>query len=144
MVEHDDLRICMLNGANTGDLGVIEGQMSYDTSESAKVRVTNLERTLIDLTVRPIYSGGVAEVLAAFEQAQPLVSVNRMRAMLQDLHYAYPYRQAIGFYLERTGYKKPQVELFSSTPQEFDFYLTHDMRQTEYVPRWRLHVPKGL
>lgn len=34
-----------------------------------KIRVTDLERTLIDIAVRPAYSGGVFEVLEAFKNA---------------------------------------------------------------------------
>jgi len=59
----------------------------------AHVRVTNLERTLIDAVVRPAYSGGVFEVAKAFELAKDQVSVNAMGAMLGKLRFAYPFHQ---------------------------------------------------
>ena len=104
-----------------------------------------IERTLIDITVRPVHSGGVTEVLKAFELAREKVSVNRLAVMLKKLAFIYPYHQAVGFYLERAGYR-PFVDrsCFKEMPREFDFYLEHGMKAKEYVKEWNLFIPKGL
>ena len=143
-IEYEDISICIINGMYTGQLGVIEQEVSYDSTIRSNVRLTNVERTLIDITVRPAYSGGVFEVLKAFKLAREQVSVNRLAAMLQKLRYVYPYHQAIGFYLERAGYKSSSVDLLRRFPMEFDFYLAHQMGQTEYIKEWRLYIPKGF
>jgi predicted transcriptional regulator of viral defense system len=141
VAQFGDLRIYQLNGRNTGKLGVVDAS----TSDEQQIRVTNIERTLIDATVRPAYAGGVAEVLSAFRRAAPQVSVNKLVAYLRKLNYTYPYHQAIGYYLERAGvYKTTQVEMLREFPMDFDFYLTHKMGATDYVERWRLFVPKGF
>ena len=145
IVDFDDKRVCLLNGMYTNQLGVINQEATYDTSEKARVRVTNIERTLIDITVRPVYAGGVQEVLKAYELAKETgVSVNRLAATLQQLGYVYPYHQAIGFYLERAGYKKSDLSLLERFPMKFDFFLTHQMKERDYVKRWHLHVPKSF
>lgn len=141
---YGDRRICLINGGDTELQGVTTGQMADGSAPIATIRVTDLERTLIDLTVRPIYSGGVGEVMKAFGEAKGSVSVNRLRGMLHKLNYLYPYHQAIGFYLERAGYEESSIKLFRQLPQLVDFYLTHGMSNTEYVAAWRLHIPKGL
>jgi hypothetical protein len=84
-------------------------------------------------------------VLKAYERAGSRASVNRLAALLAQLEYIYPYHQAVGFYLERSGVFTPSaIELFRGKfKYEFDFYLTYEMKQTQYHPRWRLHVPKG-
>src|ERR1051325_9040057 len=54
----NDYQIYLLNGMHTGLLGVV-------TSHFPRVencRLSGLERTLIDIAVRPAYSGGVASV----------------------------------------------------------------------------------
>lgn len=142
-VDFADQRVLLLNGAFTDELGVID-HATQSATESAKVRVTNLERTLIDAAVRPAYSGGVFEVAKAFEQAKETVSVNGLGAMLVKLKFIYPYHQVIGFYLERAGYRSSLLDLMRRQPMEFDFYLTHEMAETRYEPTWRLHVPKGF
>ena len=145
IAEVGDSRVCLLNGMHTENLGVQDLDYSGEGEGlAAKLRVTNLERTLIDIVVRPTYAGGVHEVLKAYRNAVDIVSVNRLTAILQKLSYTYPYHQAIGFYLDRAGYKPAQLDLLRRFPMEFDFYLTHQTKEKEYVKEWRLYVPKGF
>jgi hypothetical protein len=144
VITYRNVRICLVNGMYTAQLGVIEDDVYYDEGRPCHVRFTDIERTLIDATVRPAYAGGVFEVQKAFRLAKDKVSVNRLAAMLQKLEYVYPYHQAIGFYLERAGYKPSALDLLRRFPMEFDFYLTNQMAETDYIRSWRLFVPKGF
>lgn len=136
-----DAKICLLNGMHTGQLGVVEAE----GPEGERIRVTDVERTLIDIAVRPTYSGGVFEVLDAYRMAKGKASVNKLAAMLKKLDYVYPYHQAIGFYLERAGvYKESSIRLLGKFEMAFDFYLTHQMENVQYSRRWRLFFPEGL
>jgi predicted transcriptional regulator of viral defense system len=133
--------ICILNGMKTGELGVINIQGPNGES----LRVTNIERTLIDAAVRPSYSGGPAQVLKAYKRARGHVSVERLAQILQKLDYVYPYHQAIGFYLEQAGvYDNKHLHPFEELPITYDFYLTHEMQVTNYSKRWRLYFPTEL
>lgn len=143
-VTHGDARIVFLSSADQGMLGVAEGKVNYGDNRDLALRFTNLERTLIDIVVRPFYAGGVFEVAKAYENAKSSVSVNTVAAMLKRMKFGYPYHQAVGFYLERAGYKPQLVDMFKKLPMERDFYLTHNMGETEYVSQWRLYVPKGF
>lgn len=135
-----DYKICLLNGKHTNRLGVIEID-----AENEKIMVTDIERTLIDIAVRPSYAGGIHEVLKAYKQAVGKVSINKLTAMLQKLSYIYPYHQAVGFYLQKSGvYKESQVQLLKKFNFKFDFYLTHRMTETQYSKEWRLYYPRGF
>jgi hypothetical protein len=141
VIELRDLKVCKLNGQNTSQLGVIRAA----TDGGYDVRVTNLERTLIDATVRPVYAGGVGEVAEAFKNAAKSLSVNKLVSYLRKLNYTYPYHQSIGYYLSRTGvYKQSQIDLLRSFPIEFDFYLNYQLKNPDYNKEWRLYVPKGF
>jgi predicted transcriptional regulator of viral defense system len=137
----EDYKICVVNGQFTGRLGVVE--IVPDAGE--RLQVTDMERTLIDIAVRPFYAGGVYEVLNAYRKAADSVSVNKLASRLRKLNYIYPYHQAIGFYLQRSGvYKETQVELLKQFDFQYDFYLSHDMKETEYSKEWRLYYPRGF
>jgi predicted transcriptional regulator of viral defense system len=143
-VEHAGKKIYLLNGAHTDHLGIVTETVTDEGGLGVLVRQTNLERTLIDITVRPVYAGGVFEVAKAFELAKDRISINRLVAMLRKLDFAYPYHQAIGYYLERAGYKQSQIDLIQRLPIEHDFYLMHEMGDTRYISNWRLAVPDGF
>lgn len=143
-IEFENHKICLINGKNTNRLGVVTETVHYDSDIPVRVQLTNLERTLIDITVRPIYAGGIPEVQKAFFLAKETASVNAIAAMLPKLQHTYPYHQAIGFYLERAGYKPRQLELLKRFPMEYDFYLGNQMGETDYIKQWRLYVPRGF
>jgi hypothetical protein len=136
---YDNFQFVLLHGKNTGRLEV--GTITYGREQ---LSVTKLERTLIDITVRPAYAGGVYQVLEAYRRAQSDMSTSILLATLKKLDYIYPYHQAIGFYMQRAGYKPEQYERLRSLGLNHDFYLAHGLREREFDSAWRLHFPKGF
>jgi predicted transcriptional regulator of viral defense system len=135
----NDDQAVLLWGKHTNQLEVT--QMDYS---GTKLSVTGLERTLIDIVVRPSYSGGVFQVLEAYRRAQSRVSIGTLIATLKKLAYVYPYHQSIGFYMQRAGYPEKQYERLRALGLGHDFYLSYGLREKEYVSQWRLFTPKGL
>lgn len=132
--------IYMLNGKNTDNAGVED----YELDNGSIIPVTNLERTLIDITVRPSYAGGVQEVLNAYRSAKNKVSTNALLKLLKELNYVYPYHQAIGFYMEKCDYKESSLKLVERLGIKYNFYLTYEMKEKNFSDRWKLYTPKGL
>jgi hypothetical protein len=136
-----DMTIYLLNGMYTGRLGVTE----KIGVKGEKLQLTGIERTLIDASVRPVYSGGVSEVINIYRAAFNKISVKRLFNLFKKLDYIYPYHQVIGFYLERAGlYADKDINMFYRIDRPFDFYLTHKMGETTYSKKWRLYYPKEL
>jgi len=132
--------ITVLNGKNTGraDVGPVTPPSGH------KVDVTSLERTLIDITVRPGYSGGVSSVLRAFRLAKNRVSVKRLLSLLDEFDYTYPYHQSIGFYFKRAGYNEADQALARTDGVQFDFYLCHGLKDPAFDSDWRVFIPRTL
>jgi predicted transcriptional regulator of viral defense system len=136
--DYDSYQIVILSGKHTGRLEV--SAMKGNGNEL--LDVTKLERTLIDITVRPAYAGGVVQVLEAFKAAKDKISANTLVATLKKLDYIYPYQQAIGFYMERAGYSEQQWSRLLKLKSSFDFYLAHGLpAKKKYDERWGLYYP---
>jgi predicted transcriptional regulator of viral defense system len=137
---YEGFQLALLSGKHTNNLEVLvqnEGPFSG-------LRVTSLERTLIDIAVRPDYSGGIAQVADAFERSRDRVSAPRLIATLDELSYRYPYHQALGFYLERAGYPDRFLEPLRARKARHDFYLAHAMPEAKLDASWRVYRPEWL
>ena len=141
VAQYDNKTICLLNGMYTGQLGVVE----LIGEEGEELHLTGIERTLIDIAVRPVYSGGVLEVLTIYRNASNKISPKRLIEIYKKMGYVYPYHQVIGFYLDRAGgYDEKDINLFYQIDMPFNFYLTHKMGETSFSDKWKLFYPKEL
>jgi hypothetical protein len=139
--EYLDYKIILLNSKFSKKAGVIR----HNSIFGKNLPVTGIERTLIDIVVRPAYSGGVTEVFKAYERASEMASVNKLLSILSKLDYLYPYHQAIGFYIQKTGrYRTNQIQLLKDKGTPYKFYLTYNMTSKEYSREWHLYYPKNF
>jgi predicted transcriptional regulator of viral defense system len=141
IAEANKVRVCITHGQKTDDLGIVKKK----GPSGELLRVTNVERTLIDIARRPIYAGGIKEALSAYKTAKPLVSIEKLVSTLKAMDYVYPYHQSIGFYMEKSGaYDKTQIQLLKDLPKNFNFYLDYKMADPNYSEEWKLFYPKKL
>ncbi len=132
--------IYLLNGQNTNMSGVIETYFNQN-----KVLVTNLERTLIDIAVRPSYTNGILEILNCYRLAKDRISIANLIKLLKKLNFIYPYHQSIGFLLEKSGvYNQTEIDKLKNLGLKYDFYLDREMSKKEYSKEWKLYYPKFL
>jgi hypothetical protein len=137
--EVGDSQAVLLWGKNTGRLEVTS--LPY---EGAALDVTSIERTLIDIAVRPAYAGGALQVLEAYRNALGKASVGTLIATLKRMDYIYPYHQLIGFYMQKAGFPKSQYSRLKEFGLDFDFYLVYGLKESDYNSEWRVFVPKGM
>lgn len=108
------------------------------------LRYTDLERTLLDIAIRPAYSGGVFEVLEAFSAAKEKVDLVKLERYLNTLDYTYPYHQLIGFYLNKANYNQEELRIFQNKITNYNFYLTYNISNKEFDQNWKIFYPKGF
>lgn len=128
--------ITLIIGQFQDNVGVIPYRKYY--------KVSDLERTLIDIAIRPFYAGGITQVLEAYRNAKSRVDIKKLFMYYQKMNLIYPYHQAIGFYMEKAGYNKKEYQTFMEIDQHYKFYLTYNMAKPEFSTLWNLYYPRGL
>lgn len=132
---YDDYTLLLHSGMYTNRTGI---------TIRSNLPVTNIERTLIDITVRPGYAGGVFSVLEVYRRALDKISINKLAALLDKYSFLYPYHQAIGFYLEKAGLQVEKLDVFRNKIMALDFYLTYEMTEKAYNSTWKIYHPTGM
>lgn len=112
------------------------------------VPISSIEKTLIECTIKPNYSGGVGEVLNAFRRARGTLKVLRMMQLLKDGHYLFPYEKNILFYMDRAGYSQQQKTLVRersrSDKKGLVTYLEKNMHEKLLDPDIGIYYPKVM
>lgn len=133
----ENYQIILLSGKASKNTGV-------EIDKFLGVPRTCLERTLIDITVRPRYAGGVFKVLEAFKSSINDIDYTKLITYLNRMDYKYPYHQSLGFYLERAGAKTSDLKVFSDIGINYNFYLDYSMASTNLDKSWRVYFPHGI
>lgn len=141
-------KVVVLNSKNTNNTGVV----SIKPLEfSKKIRVTNIERTLIDATVRPKYCGGAEEVLEAYNLSNERVDIDKLITYLKKFDYVYPYEKSIGLYIRKSKYDskifkyfidnfKVELEKYS----DISFYVDYQIVGKVLNKELNIYYPKSL
>ncbi len=106
--------------------------------------VTDIERTLIDIAMRPVYSGGAFQVLEAFKNAKDKVNLDKIARYLDELDYIYPYHQLLGFYLDLVGFQEKSLNHFLKKKTDINFYQTYNLSNKKLNEKWGIYYPTGL
>jgi predicted transcriptional regulator of viral defense system len=132
-------RIILLKGKNSDQLGTIPFRYLKE-----KVLVTDIERSLIDCTVRPQYAGGIKNVIEAFSASKNKIVAEKLFHYLTELDFIYPYHQSIGFLLEYTNYPEETINLFKQLPRKINFYLDYALNRKVLNTTWNVYIPEEL
>ncbi|MBT0554884.1 type IV toxin-antitoxin system AbiEi family antitoxin domain-containing protein [Riemerella anatipestifer] len=127
--------ITLINGQHQNNIGIIPFR---------NYKVSDIERTLIDICVRPFYSGGVSQVLSIFNEVKSTMDTEKLFEYYRNMNFIYPYHQIIGFYLDKSGYPKESYEKFLSLRTDIKFYITYNILHKNFSEKWNLYYPMGM
>lgn len=114
---------------------------------TAGVRVSSLERTIIDCIDNINLAGGIEEILNALEQTKVLEE-KKLLSVLESYNQVLLY-QKVGYILEHF---KEQLQLSnnffetckSKLTNQIKYFLQDEYKEIEYNATWKLMAPKNL
>jgi len=123
-----------------GSEGITRKEVTFASCKVA-LPMTNIERSLLDATISPFYSGGLQVVLEAYKEAK--IDLKRLGSIYASLSLAYPYWQRVGLLLELSGKSdiaKKWLQAFGKPA--YDFYMDHNfVKNWNYDKKWKIFYP---
>ena len=120
-------------------------QVDYIVNE--KIRISSLERTIIDCIDNINLAGGIEEVLNALEQIKVL-NEQKLLVVLQSYNQVLLY-QKVGYILEQ--YKEQLMlsdnffkECGKHLTNQVKYFLDDEYKEIEFNSKWKLMAPKNL
>ena len=120
--------------------GISKNSYSY-------IRVTALERTIIDCINKIDLAGGIEEIINAFELINKVDETELLKVLsMYDSVFLY---QKAGYILEHFQETMGLSEGFFETCQkhltnQIKYFLNEQGREVKYNPKWRLMAPKNV
>ena len=137
--------VFVLNSKNTKNTGIIKKK---PVGFSKSIKVTNLERTLIDTVVRPQYSGGFLEIQDAYKTACFEINAKHIATYIKKFDYIYPYEKSILFYLKHTENTTLFTDLKNlwrdKIEDSLNFYLDYQMINISLDNELNIYHPKDF
>lgn len=126
-------------------LGVIDIRASAMKKEIS-IKVTDLERTLLDCIISPHRAGGIDTVFDSFKSAKNKLDIGKLYYYYTKLNFLYPYWQRIGFILQRTiGHELSAKWEELMNQKKYEFYLMHEYKINWLLDKkWKIFYPKML
>lgn len=139
-------RVHVLNTKNTNNTGIIKKK---PIGFSKSIPVTNIERTLLDSTTRPQYSGGTQEVASVYRNAREAADISLLKQYLEKFNYIYPYQKSVLFYLKSIHYPQRSVDIFNqmnekSPNRDILFYLDYQIIRKSLDEAIGIYYPEEL
>lgn len=111
------------------------------------IRVSSLEKTIIDCIDNIDLAGGIEEVLNALEQIK-YVNENKLLEILKDINKMFLY-QKIGFLFELYNNQLDLSNEFfdeckSHISKKVNYFMQYEFKDTELNEKWNLIVPKNI
>lgn len=114
---------------------------------SEGIRVSSLEKTIVDCIDNIDLAGGIEEVLNALEQIK-YVNESKLLEILKDINKMYLY-QKIGFLFELYNNQLDLSNEFfeeckSHISKKVNYFMQYEFKDTELNKKWNLIVPKNI
>lgn len=114
---------------------------------SEGIRVSSLEKTIVDCINNIDLAGGIEEVLNTLEQIK-FVNESKLLEILKDINKMYLY-QKVGFLFELYNTQLDLSNEFfeeckSHVSKKVNYFMQYEFKDTELNEKWNLIVPKNI
>lgn len=126
-----DKHIVFLSPKNTHDFGVI--------TRSSGLRLSSIDRAFVEMVVNVQYFADSRNIIRVFEPLKDELRVDAIYEVLRKFDFIYPYYQSMGYYLEKIGFDKNQLQKFKNEVKGLKFYTDKKAKKYYYNDYWQMY-----
>jgi len=104
------------------------------------VRVSSVERALVEMLVNVQYFRNSKEIINVFSKIKNHINVDKVFEVILKFDFIYPYFQSLGYILEEIGFSKTELIKFKEHVSEFNFYTDKAQIKYTYNEYWRMYT----
>ena len=126
----DNHIVVLLEANNTDGFGIVE----YD-----RYRVSSINRAFVEMITNIHYFQSSQNLIQVLENIKNRLDIDKIYTIIEKFDFIYPYFQLAGFYLEKIGFPKVELEKFYTKRSELNFYTQKNKNQYGFDGYWKIY-----
>jgi len=129
--KYKDKHIVFLSPKNTHGFEVI--------TTNSSIRTSSINRSFVEMVVNVQYFVDSLAVINVFKPLKDSLQIDVIYKVLKEFNYIYPYYQSVGYYLEKIGFNRKQLQKFKNEVKGLRFYTDKKADSYQYDEYWQTY-----
>ncbi len=112
---------------------------TFEIIEYNEYKVSSINRAFVEMISNVQYLQSSEAIIEVFAKIKDKLDIDRIYTIIEKFDFIYPYFQLAGFYLERIGFSKTELEKFYTQKSELNFYTKKNKNQYGFDGYWKIY-----
>lgn len=112
---------------------------TFEIIEYNEYKVSSINRAFVEMISNVQYLQSSEAIIEVFAKIKDKLDIDRIYTIIEKFDFIYPYFQLAGFYLERIGFSKTELEKFYTQKSELNFYTQKNKNQYGFDGYWKIY-----
>lgn len=112
---------------------------TFEVIEYNGYRVSSVNRAFVEMISNVQYLQSSEAIIEVFMKIKEKLNLDTIYNIIDKFDFIYPYFQLAGFYLEKIGFPKVELEKFYTKRSELNFYTQKNKNQYGFDGYWKIY-----
>ena len=112
---------------------------TFEVIEYNGYRVSSVNRAFVEMITNVQYLQSSETIIEVFTKIKEKLNLDTIYTIIEKFDFIYPYFQLAGFYLEKIGFPKVELEKFYTKRSELNFYTQKNKNQYGFDGYWKIY-----
>lgn len=112
---------------------------AFEIIEYNGYKVSSLNRAFVEMISNVQYLQSSEVIIDVFTKINDKLNLDTIYNIIEKFDFIYPYFQLAGFYLEKIGFSKTELEKFYTKQSELNFYTQKNKNHYVFDKYWNIY-----